>query len=192
MTGIILAGGKNSRISMTKALIKIGQQTIIENTVFLFKHLFEEVIIVTNQLKNYQDFGVILTKDLIPNKGPLGGLYTGLKLSSNLYNFVVACDMPFVNPLIIEYLQNYTTDKNYDVIIPQFKGYVEPLFAFYTKKCLGAFRSNLKQNQLKIKDCFSQLKVKEVPCNKFASVEKFFFNINTKEDLVLAKQLNRG
>ncbi len=192
MTGIILAGGKNSRISINKALIKMGQNTIIENTVFLFKHLFDEVFVITNHSNGYPNLGVTLASDLFPNNGPLGGLYTGLKLSTNFYNFVVACDMPFINPLIIKFLQNYTLDDDYDIILPQYKGFVEPLFAIYSKQCLGPILTNIQHNKLKIKDCYAQLKVKEVPCNKFASVEKFFFNINTREDLVLAKKLNRG
>jgi len=104
MTGIILAGGKNSRISINKALIKMGQNTIIENTVFLFKHLFDEVFVITNHSNGYPNLGVTLASDLFPNNGPLGGLYTGLKLSTNFYNFVVACDMPFLNQALLYYM----------------------------------------------------------------------------------------
>jgi molybdopterin-guanine dinucleotide biosynthesis protein A len=58
MISVILAGSKNIRISMTKALIKIGQQTIIEDTVNLFRHLFDEIIIVTNRFEDYQHLGI--------------------------------------------------------------------------------------------------------------------------------------
>ena len=192
MTGIILAGGKNSRISRKKALIKFGQHSIIENTVNLFRALFNQTIIVTNNFEDYLNLGVILTKDLISDKGPLAGIYSGLSISSSYYNFVVACDMPFIFPAIIKHLQKYTNDNTYQVIIPKNNGFIEPLFGIYSRKCIQLIKSNLDQNRLKIRDLFSQVKVKEVSCNKFTSVEKAFFNINTREDLQLARKLKCG
>ncbi len=192
MTGIILAGGKNSRIAMTKALIQLGEQTIIERTVRLFRQLFDEVIIVTNSFDDYAHLGVTLTADLIPETGPLGGLYSGLMLSSSDYSFVVACDMPFIDPAIILHLQNYTYSGNYDVIVPEFNGFIEPLFAFYSKKCIPTILDHLNQKDFKIRSCYSRVKVKEVPCHHFNAIEKAFFNINTREDLQQARKLYCG
>jgi molybdopterin-guanine dinucleotide biosynthesis protein A len=192
LTGIILAGGKNSRIAMTKALIQLGDQTIIERTVQLFQQLFEEVIIVTNNLADYGHLGAKLTSDLIPETGPLGGLYSGLMLSSSDYSFVVACDMPFIDPAIIRHLQNYTYLGSYDVIVPEFNGFIEPLFAFYSQKCIPTILDHLNQKDFKIRSFYSRVKVKEVPCHHFNAIEKAFFNINTREDLLQARKLYCG
>jgi len=192
LTGIILAGGKNSRISMKKALIQMGEQTIIERTAQLFQNIFEEVIIVTNQFKDYHHLNTKLTKDLIPDAGPLGGLYSGLKTSSHKYSFVAACDMPFIDPAIIFHLQNYAQSNAYDVIVPEFNGFIEPLFAFYSKRCLPTISNHLQRKDLKIRSIYSFVKVKQVQCDKFAESEKAFFNINTKHDLQLAKKLYYG
>ena len=192
MTGIILAGGKNSRISMTKALIQLGEQTIIERTVQLFQKLFDEIIIVTNYFDDYVHSGAKLTRDLIPETGPLGGLYSGLMLSSNDYSFVVACDMPFIDPAIILHLKNYAYSGRHDVIVPEFNGFIEPLFAFYSRKCIPTILNHLNQKDFKIRSFYSRVKVKEVPCNHFNAVEKAFFNINTREDLQQARKLYCG
>ena len=192
MTGIILAGGKNSRIAMTKALIQLGEQTIIERTVRLFQKLFDEVIIVTNSFDDYVHLGATLTTDLIPETGPLGGIYSGLVRSSSDYNFVVACDMPFIDPAIILHLQNYTYSGSYDVIVPEFNGFIEPLFAFYSKNCSPSVLDHIHQRNFKIRSFYSRVKVKEVPCSHFKSVERAFFNINTREDLQLARKLYCG
>ncbi len=192
MTGIILAGGKNSRISMTKALIQMGDQTIIGRTVHLFQKLFDEVIIVTNQFENYFDLDTKLTKDLIPETGPLGGLYSGLMHSSSDYCFVVACDMPFIDPAIILHLQNFTYAGIYDVIIPELKGFIEPLYAFYSKRCISSIFDHINQQDFKIRSFYSCVKVKEVSCYKFQSIERAFFNINTREDLQRARKLSCG
>jgi len=192
LTGIILAGGKNSRIAMTKALIQMGEYTIIERTVQIFQSLFNEIIIVTNHADDYRHLGVKLTQDIIPDTGPLGGLYSGLMASSNHYNFVVACDMPFISPSIIQHIQPYTKDDYFNVIVPEYNGFIEPLFSFYSQGCIPTIENNLKNNQLKIRNFFTQVKVKEVKCDKFTSIEKIFFNINTREDLQLARKLNCG
>ncbi len=192
MTGIILAGGKNSRIAMNKALIQMGEQTIIERSVHLFKSFFEEVIIVTNHFKNYHHLNTKLTKDLIPDAGPLGGLYSGLKTSSQEYSFVAACDMPFIDPAIIFHLQNYIQSNAYDVIVPEVNGFIEPLFAFYSKMCLPTIWNHLQQRNLKIRSIYPFVKVKQVQCDKFAESKRAFFNINTKRDLQLAKKLYYG
>lgn len=192
MTGIILAGGKNSRISTSKAHIKMGKHTIIEKAVNLFRDIFNEIIIITNKPDDYTNLGVKLASDIIPGKGPLGGIYSGLKLSSNHYNFIVACDMPFLESSIIQYLQRYSNNDLFDVIVPEYNGFIEPLFAIYSRNCIEPIEKNLKNNQLKIRCFFTQVRVKEVPCNKFNSVEKSFFNINTKEDLHKARRLDCG
>jgi len=191
-TGVILAGGKNSRIAMTKALIQLGEQTIIGRTVHLFQQLFDEVIIVTNHFDDYVHLGVKLTKDFIPETGPLGGLYSGLTLSSNEYNFVVACDMPFIDPAIILHLQNYTHCGIYDVIVPEFNGFIEPLYAFYSKSCIPTILDYIHQQNYKIRSFYSRVKVKEVSCHKLNSIERAFFNINTREDLQVARKLYCG
>lgn len=177
---------------MTKALIQLGDQTIIERTVQLFQQLFEEVIIVTNNLADYGHLGAKLTSDLIPETGPLGGLYSGLMLSSSDYSFVVACDMPFIDPAIIRHLQNYTYSGSYDVIVPEFNGFIEPLFAFYSQKCIPTILDHLNQKNFKIRSFYSWVKVKEVPCHHFNAIEKAFFNINTREDLLQARKLYCG
>ena len=177
---------------MTKALIKLGNNTIIENAVALFNHLFTETIIVTNKFEDYLHLGVTLTKDIIPEKGPLGGIYSGLTLSSNYYNFIVACDMPFIDFSIIQYLQQYTKGNAYDIILPEYNGFIEPLFGIYSRKCIQPIVLNLEQDQLKIRDFFTKVKIKEVNCNKFSFVEKSFFNINTREDLQLARKIKCG
>lgn len=177
---------------MSKAHIKMGKHTIIEKTAKLFCDIFDEVIVITNKPDDYMNLGVKLASDIIPGKGPLGGIYSGLKLSSNHYNFIVACDMPFIEPSIIQYLQRYSKNDLFDVIVPEYNGFIEPLFAIYSRNCIEPIVKNLKDNQLKIRCFFTQVRIKEVSYNRFNAVEKSFFNINTKEDLHKAKRLDFG
>ena len=108
LTGIILSGGKSTRMGENKALIPIDGVPIIERIHRLFQELFEEVIIVSNEKHLYKRLSARIVADLLPDKGALGGLYTGLFFSSFHHAFCVACDMPFLNGKLIEYLAGKT------------------------------------------------------------------------------------
>jgi len=185
MTGIILAGGKNSRIKRKKAFIQLpGGFSIIENTVAIFKRIFSEVIIITNQPERYEKFRVRTVSDLIQGKGPLGGIFTGLCFSRNEHNFFVACDMPWINPSLIKYILK--KPKDYQVVIPQPKGKSEPLFARYSKSCLPVVFSHLQKERLKIRDIFKDLEVLKISpgeIKRFDPKGHSFLNINTEKDL---------
>ncbi|MBI4721737.1 MAG: NTP transferase domain-containing protein [Candidatus Stahlbacteria bacterium] len=80
---IILAGGNSSRISTHKAFIQIGCKSIIEIMVAKLAKVFEKIVIVTNSHTEYEHIcsqyqQIELISDIIPGKGPLGGIYSGL------------------------------------------------------------------------------------------------------------------
>ncbi|GAH69705.1 unnamed protein product, partial [marine sediment metagenome] len=77
MTAIILSGGNNKRISTDKAFLKVGQKPIIEQEIDVLSSIFSRIIIVTNSPEKYRYLKADLTSDLIPDKGPLGGIYSG-------------------------------------------------------------------------------------------------------------------
>lgn len=183
MTGIILAGGKNSRIKVKKAFLNIGDKPIIEIILSKFEKVFSDIIIVTNSQFEYEYLGVKLFRDIIPEKGSLGGLYTGLVNSESKYNFIVACDMPFINEeLIKEVIRNY---DEYDVIVPKINNGYEPLFAMYSKNCISFIKKQLDEDNLKITNFFPYVKFKEITENTIKQIDPdfySFFNINTRID----------
>src|SRR4030042_5762133 len=117
ITGLILSGGKSTRMGKNKAFIEIGGTPIIHTIHRLFEKLFEEIIIVTHQKDLFSDLNAKIYSDIIPNRGALGGLYTGLFFSSFSFSFCVACDMPFLNELIINYL--IKSIDHSDVVVPK-------------------------------------------------------------------------
>lgn len=204
MTGVILAGGKNSRIGLNKAFLEIGGKRIIDRTVEIYKKIFDEILIITNTPEDYQYLteSVILSEaknlklkiytDLIPNRGSLGGIYTGLHYAKSNYAFFSACDMPFLNKEVIRHIIKGV--KDYDIIVPYFKHRLHPLHAVYSKKCLPMIKEMVEKNRLKIKDLFLKpkgLKVKritDIPETRLPA----FFNINTKENYKQAINLQGG
>jgi molybdopterin-guanine dinucleotide biosynthesis protein A len=184
-TGIVLAGGKGSRINKNKALITLPDgKTLLRKCVESLSQVLTEILIVTNQKELYSDYDARVVEDIIKEKGPLGGIFTGLRYSSSQCNFVIGCDMPFPQPRLIELLLKRCDD--YDVTVPETAGEVEPLFAVYSKNCLPVISDHLKKGDLKIRKVFEKLKVQIIREEKINEVDPqhlSFFNINTEEDL---------
>ncbi len=190
MTAIILAGGKSRRMGTNKALINFRGKTFLEHQIELLKGLFNEVIISANSPETYKDFNVPIVVDTYHDKGPLGGIYTGLLNSNSYHTFILACDMPFVEINLINKLKSFTkdSDKNvYDVVIPENKGQLEPLHAFYSKACISPIKIQIESGNLKISDFFSLVKVRKVKFNIPAAIRIYknnpLTNVNTRDEL---------
>ena len=186
MTGVILAGGRNSRIGQNKAFLEIGGKMIIERTIEIYKKIFDEILIITNTPEDYQYLGLKVYTDLIPNRGSLGGIYTGLHYSKSDYAFFAACDMPFLNERVIRHIIKGARD--YDIIVPYYKHRLHPLHAVYSKSCLEIFRIMVEKKKLKIKGIFPKFRIKKVtniPETKLPP----FFNINTMKDFRQADKM---
>ena len=190
-SGIILAGGKGSRINKNKALITLPDgKTLIQKCMDDLKKVFTQILIATNQKAFYRDYDACVVEDLIKNRGPLGGIFTGLCYSTSYYNFVIGCDMPFLQIGLIKLLLEKCEGQ--DVIIPEIDAEVEPLFAVYSKNCLPVIFDHLQRRDLKIRHVLTKLNVKKIGEKEIDAVDPkrlSFFNINTSDDLKKAQGL---
>ena len=180
---IVLAGGKSSRFGSDKAFAKIGDSTIVESLFFPLSLLFRKIIVVTNFPEKYQAFPVKIVTDKIREHGPLGGIYSGLLASDTERNFVVACDMPLINPRLVRYLSGI---KEGQVVVPSIADKLEPLFAIYAKSCLPAIERQLTTGNNKIQDFFAEVNVRYVSKEEIKEYDPnltSFLNINLQKDL---------
>ena len=188
MVAIILSGGNNRRMLHNKAFLQMGQKSIIEREIEVLSTLFSRIIVVTNTPESHEHLRVNLVFDIIPGKGPLGGIYSGLMASKDKYNFVVSCDLPFLNAGLISYMIELT--EGHDIVVPRLNGLVEPLHAIYSKHCLIPIKRQLDRNELKIQSFFGEVKVRyirESEIKKYDPKGIAFFNVNTEEDLEKAR-----
>ena len=172
-----------------KAFIEIDGVPIIQRIHTLFKSLFSETVIVTNEVELFRNFEAKIYRDLIPNQGALGGLYTGIYYSSFPNAFCVACDMPFLKSSVIRYLIHKM--EGYDVVVPRTEDGLEPLHAIYSKNCLDPIRKILEHKQFKVLDFYPMVKVNIVEESEFRSLDparESFLNVNTPEELRLVKK----
>lgn len=184
LTGIILSGGKSTRMGEDKAFIEIGGIPIIQRTYALFQRLFKEIIIVTDHKEGFSNLDAKIYSDLIPSRGALGGLYTGLFFSRFPYVFCVGCDMPFIKESLILFLMSRI--EGYDVIVPKTKDGLEPLHAIYSKNCLEPIKRVFMDNKHKIIDVYPLVRVKIIEENEYSFLDPMnesFINVNTPEEL---------
>jgi molybdopterin-guanine dinucleotide biosynthesis protein A len=185
MTIIILAGGKSIRMGRDKAFLKIDKIPLIKRQVRLLKRHFKKIFIVTNSPRKYRRLkGIKVVSDIAAGQGPIGGILSGLSASRDHYNFVVACDMPFISPDLIKYMRR--NSSGYDVVVPRIGKRYEPLFCIYSKNCIGRIKAFVGKKILKISRFFPEVKVKEISHEevaRFGCPEKIFMNLNTPKDL---------
>jgi molybdopterin-guanine dinucleotide biosynthesis protein A len=115
--------------------------------------------------------------DIIPGKGPLMGIYSGICASSSFVNFVIACDIPVINiPLLKELLSHSFL---YDIVVPSFgQGTYEPLFAVYTKRIITPAKTLLDNDQRRVASLFSLCKTKIME----TADKEWYTNLNTPQD----------
>lgn len=190
MTSIVLAGGKSIRLGREKALEKIGGQPLIQQVIGRLSSLGNEIIVVTSQFNTLPTLGVKQVTDIYPDKGPLGGIYSGLRAAPCFYCLVVGCDMPLLNIALLRYIMELS--PGFDVVIPRVGSNVEPLHAVYSKNCLATIEAALEQDRLQVQGFFHQVKVRYVEdaeLKKFDPEHLSFFNINSESDLKRAQAL---
>lgn len=191
VTGIILAGGKNSRMGTHKALLKIGGRPIIEIVSAILRPITDEIVIVSNNPGFYETYGDRVVGDISAGRGPLGGIHSGLLHSAYEKALVAACDMPFVSTALANLLVE--NSPGYDVVVPVYRGYPEPLFALYDKRCISAIQDHLVRGQNKITGFYDDVRVRRLEENELRAAEpeldRVFFNVNTPADLEKAQTL---
>jgi molybdopterin-guanine dinucleotide biosynthesis protein A len=185
MTGIILSGGKSTRMGgKNKAFLSLNGEVVIERVLKLFKELFDETIVVTNSPLEYLDYDVHIVTDIIKGKAALGGIYTGLFYASSEHCFVSACDMPFLDKRFIEYM--ISRIKGHDIIVPQASDGFQPLHAIYSKKCIPLMKKLIDRDELKIRILYKKMNTLTLSTDTITSFdpdERMFLNINSEEDL---------
>src|SRR3989339_348634 len=192
VTGVILAGGKNSRLpGEKKTFRKIGDKTILDNIYTVFSSLFKEVIIVVNDPEAFAGWDMTIVTDIIPSRCALAGLHAGLFYASYPYVYATACDTPFLRQSVVEHIVG-KIEKGYDVIVPRTDDGLETLSAAYSKECIPLIEENLKKDIYMIKNFFRPGRVKEIPITELRPLDpelQFIFNVNTPEDLERARMM---
>ena len=194
-TGVILAGGQNTRFSGTnKAFIRVGGKRILDRIYGVFEELFEEIILVTNDPLQYIEWNFNIVTDLFPFRSSLTGIHAGLFFTTTSHAFCAASDIPFLKKELVETILD-SIEPNIDIVIPATSKGLEPLCSVYSKKCLKPIEQQLIKQDLKIQTIFEKVRVKKLPENILRQNDPdllSFYNINSPDDLARAKNVESG
>ncbi|WP_103069451.1 molybdenum cofactor guanylyltransferase [Aquimarina sediminis] len=179
ITGIILAGGKSSRMGKEKGLLLLNNKPFIQYSIEALQPLVNQIIIVSSNT-DYDVFGIKRVEDIIPDSGPVAGLHAGLTHSKTENNLVVSCDAPLLTTTLLEKLLHYKKEDN-DIVQFEAEGKTIPLTALYKKRCSHKCLELLLLEERRLRKLVSALQTKTISLLKkeYALVA----NINTIEDL---------
>ncbi|MDD2619260.1 MAG: molybdenum cofactor guanylyltransferase [Syntrophomonadaceae bacterium] len=189
-SGVILAGGKSSRMQFNKAFARITAETVIEILVKKFRVHFDETIIISNDPELYSEFGVNVYTDIFARLGPVAGIHSALSHANNDAVFLLGCDMPFINMATVDYMLEKL--NGHDTVVPEIKAHIQPTAAVYHRKSLPIFSRHLEENKLKLIWIFNELDalvLNESQLKQFGQIEDIFFNINDQEALEKARTM---
>ena len=182
ITGIILSGGQSSRMRENKSFLLYKGKPMITHVVEAIRPFVKDVMIITNKPEFYNFLeNVTFKEDIIKEKGPMGGIYTGLQYAETDLSFVVACDMPFIKGELISFLEKRI--DNAWGCIPFDGKHFETMAALYNKKLKDFFYFFLKSEIKKLQYLLKGLNVVRVD-NGIIYKEfgkRIFYNINTQE-----------
>ncbi|MGD8633078.1 MAG: molybdenum cofactor guanylyltransferase [Anaerolineales bacterium] len=191
LTIAIQAGGQSSRMGRDKALVKLNGRPLIEHVIERTRGLGEDLLITTNDPERLEYLGIRLVGDRSPGAGALHGLATALQAAEGEDVLLLACDAPFANRGLLEYIIAHRHQG--DVIIPEHAGRYEPLQALYNRsRCLPAVDEALRSGEKRMISYFSSVRVYPIGAKIIRQFDKAgvsFFNINTEDDLREAEEI---
>ena len=188
ITGIILAGGKSSRMGTDKGFLLLNEKPFMQYSIDALKPLVSEIIIVSDNA-DYDVFGLKRINDITKNAGPVAGISAGLEASSTECNLILSCDIPLINSEILQKLIDNIDDTS-QIIQIESRGKSMPLIALYKKQVTKTFNTFLQANERRlrvaIKSCISKNIVLEKK-NEFSTM-----NVNTQDELKAVEDANNN
>jgi len=182
ITGVILVGGKSRRMGRDKAFLQIAGKPLFERVLEVFRESFDLLLLVGDRAERFARFGLPVLPDIYPGSA-LGGLYTGLRHAETQHIFVSSCDLPFPNRDILIFLCSLR--DGFDAVVPNTTQGFEPLFAVYSKSCLGPMRSLLESGNMCVYDFYPQVRVRYLQGEELTHLDRdgrSFVNINSPEE----------
>jgi molybdenum cofactor guanylyltransferase len=193
LTVCIQAGGASSRMGEDKALKTFLGRPLIQRVAERLLPIADELIVTTNRPEEYAFLNLPLFPDRKPGRGALGGLYTAIASAGHPIVAVVACDMPFASPPLLEAASRLLVEESVDVVIPRSQEGYEPLHAIYRREtCLPAIESSIDGDQWKVIAWFPQVRVRVLTpeeVRQYDPSDLAFWNVNTPEEFSRAETI---
>ena len=184
--GIVLCGGKSTRMGSSKALLSFGSETMLQRVVRLLGEVISPIVVVAavDQELPPLPSDVIVARDAREARGPLEGLRAGLKALPPSVDiaYVTSCDVPLLVPGFVRQMLDLA--RNHDVAVMEIDGFTHPLSAVYRRSTLPVVEDLLARDRLRPVFLFESVNTRRVqPAEMTADPElRTLRNLNTRED----------
>ena len=195
---LVLAGGRSTRFGDSdKVVAELAGTPMIRRVVDRVAGVVDEVVINcrADQVDAIRDalagsgFEPTFAVDREPDEGPMAGIARGLEAVSAEYTFVVACDMPFVDPDFVEFL--FERAAGHDAAVPRPDEWYQTTQAVYRTEAMArACRRALDRGEQRIVAPLEELDEVVIDGDESWQVAAAdtFDNINTREELRVADE----
>ena len=189
--GVVLCGGRSSRMGRPKAWLPVGDEVMLQRVVRVLRTVLSPVVVVAATGQDVPELpaDVIVTRDEIEGKGPLGGLSAGLAVLGDRADavYVSACDVPFLTAEFVARMASFLT-ADVDIVVPDVGGYKHPLAAIYRTTVAGEVAMLLAADRLRPVFLFDAVRTRVVTASELGDAVSLR-NVNTPEEyaVVLAE-----
>jgi molybdopterin-guanine dinucleotide biosynthesis protein A len=162
--GIVLCGGKSTRMGVSKALLPFGSETMLQRIVRLLGTVVSPIVVVAAPQQALPELSasVTVTRDEQEGRGPLEGLRAGLKALPSAVDFayVTSCDVPLLVPGFVRRMIELVDE--HDIAVIELDGFLHPLSAVYRRSTLPHVEALLAENRLRPAFLFEALRTRRV------------------------------
>ncbi|HLG54084.1 MAG TPA: molybdenum cofactor guanylyltransferase [Vicinamibacterales bacterium] len=184
--GIVLAGGKSTRMGTSKAMLPFGPETMLQRVVRILSEVVAPIVVVAAGDQELPELprDVIVTRDEREGRGPLEGLRAGLKALPAGVDaaYVTSCDVPLLETGFVR--QMLALARDYDIAVMEIDGFTHPLSAIYRRATLPDVEHLLAQDRLRPAFLFDAVKTRRVRPEEITADPNLrtLRNLNTRED----------
>ncbi|BCM25922.1 molybdenum cofactor guanylyltransferase MobA [Methyloradius palustris] len=185
ITGIVLAGGKGSRMDgVDKGLVNFNGKPMVEHVLERLAPQVDQILISANrEIAQYEALGYpVIQDDIAGFAGPLAGLQKGLQVAESAYVLTVPCDSPLLPPNLASRLMNSLIKHDADLAVVKTGSQTQPVFCLYRTSVLPSLEQYLESGGRKVEDWQNSLEAVSV---SFTDNAKAFSNINTRDELTM-------
>jgi len=202
-SGVIVAGGRSTRFGdADKAIADLGGTTMIRRVADRVGEVVDELVVncradQADAIRKAVADSPLLVRyaiDGTPDRGPVAGIHDGLEVAGGEYAFVVACDMPFVDPALGSALFELACAREAAVPRPD-SGYLQPLQAVYhVDATRRACARVLDSGNPAVHDVVDRLDVRVIEGSELAAIAapETFENVNTRAELESVRERLRN
>lgn len=189
--GIVLCGGKSTRMGVPKATLPFGPETMLQRVIRLLANVVSPIVVVAAREQPLPELAdnIVIARDEREARGPLEGLRAGLKALPAGVDaaYVTSCDVPLLVPGFVERMIELLGDR--EIAVMEIDGFAHPLSAIYRPSVLPHVEKLLAADKLRPAFLFDAVRTRRVQPSEMMGVDpelRTLRNLNTSDDYLKA------